>query len=109
MQVGIDLIQLGDFERRFGDKKKLKKVLGEKELVGKMESLAGRVAAKEALVKAGVIKIGEWLSVQVVNDEFGVPYVVDRYGARLKGVTISIAHAGDYVMAVAVYEENKDC
>ncbi len=106
--MGIDLILMTDFEKRFGEKEKLRKVLVDKELTGKMESLAGRVAVKEALVKTGYLKVGEWLKVQIVNDEAGAPYLISQYGERVKGVTISIAHAGDYVTAVAIYEEDKD-
>ena len=106
--MGIDLILMTDFEKRFSDKEKLRRVLGEKELVGKMESLAGRVAVKEALVKTGYLKVGEWLKVQIMNDELGAPYAIGQYGERIKGVTISIAHAGDYVTAVAIYEEDKN-
>jgi len=78
----------------------------------KTETLAGRFAAKEAVLKLlGTGWRGKiaWTDIEVVNDLFGVPKVnltgeVERLVAEKKigKISVSISHTGNFAMASAV-------
>ncbi len=79
------------------------------------ERLAGRFAAKEAVLKAlgtGWVKGISWRDVETVNDRAGRP-VLRLKGkaaklARSLGIarwTLSIAHAGGFAVATAIAED----
>jgi holo-[acyl-carrier protein] synthase len=74
--------------------------------------LAGRFAAKEAILKAlgtGWSRGIRWVDIQVLNDEGGRP-VATVHGqtgaligkAGITGILVSLSHDGDYAIAEAV-------
>jgi holo-[acyl-carrier protein] synthase len=79
-------------------------------------SLAGRFAAKEAVMKAlgvGMDELG-FRDIEIWNDAAGAPSlrmtekVLDRMNrAGLGSVVLSISHSRDYAVAVAIGEERK--
>lgn len=118
--IGVDII---DIERlawsidRFGDRF-LRRVFTEQELDycrGRIESLAARWAAKEAVAKALGCGIGQvtWREIEVVNDDQRRP-TVQLHGAAAElatqlGIhqfTVSLSHAKDYAVAFVVGEVN---
>jgi holo-[acyl-carrier protein] synthase len=79
-------------------------------------SLAGRFAAKEAVMKALGVGMGElgFRDVEIMNDAAGAPFLrlteklLDRMEqAGLGKIALSISHSRDYAVAVAIGEERK--
>ena len=116
LRTGVDLIEISRIEEvvsRHG-KHYLERIYtsAELELCGKrVESLAGRFAAKEAVVKALGSGIGEitWKEVEILGDEQNAP-VLHLYGkaaqkAEALGLTswsVSLSHSQSYVVAFVV-------
>ena len=113
MEVGIDIVDLDRIERvyiRYGVKF-LQRFLSEEEIAVCMHkpqviaSVAGRFAAKEAVVKAlGTGFSGEvhWKSFEILNDERGRPFVRPAdAGSFPSGCSIKISIAHDRHSAVA--------
>lgn len=117
---GIDLVEFGRMERLLErhQQRVLERVFTQREqadaqgLRNRLERLAGRFAAKEAVMK--LIGIGwregvAWTDVEVVNDALGRP-VVNLSGrlkelARQRGIeqiTLSITHTDRFAIASAV-------
>lgn len=75
--------------------------------------LAGRFAAKEAVVKAlgtGLRGIVGWLDIEIVNDSFGKPDVkLSHRLSEMAGAStfhITISHCHDYAVAFAIREHS---
>ena len=64
----------------------------------KPQYLASRFAAKEAYFKA--TQDIHYLSVSVLNDERGIPYILDK-----KNIHLSISHEDEYVVAYLILSE----
>jgi len=116
LRTGVDLIEISRIEEvvsRHG-KHYLERIYtsAELELCGKrVESLAGRFAAKEAVVKALGSGIGEitWKEVEILGDEQNAP-VLHLYGkaahkAEALGLTswsVSLSHSQSHAVAFVV-------
>ncbi|MDE2899437.1 MAG: holo-ACP synthase, partial [Chloroflexota bacterium] len=84
---------------------------------GRLPQLAGRFAAKEAVMKAlgtGVRGVG-WREIEVVRKPGQAPTVVLHGRARARAermqmgeISISISHSRDYAVVVAVGETSED-
>ncbi len=105
MKTGIDIV----FVPRLENKDDLaKRILSEEEYMiyqkcsYKDQFLAGRFAAREAFVKAnkGKIDFHEFHNIRVLYDENHAPYL-EYQGKRYE---VSIAHDGDYAIAVVIME-----
>ncbi len=105
--AGIDIVDLKDFARIIERTPAiLTKLFHENEIQDLTpQSVAGKFAAKEALIKAGVIKPGCWLDVFVDTLNSGKPVVRDGEGNILENVDISISHTRQIVTAIAIYEK----
>jgi len=120
---GIDLCGVGRIRRMIADhgERFLSRTYTESEVAfarrrkkGFEEALAGRFAAKEAVMKAlgtGWRDGAEFRSIEVLNEPTGRPYVVlhgaTAEKARSLGITtwhISITHTEDLAIASAVAE-----
>lgn len=117
---GIDLVQLSRISsmRDKHGSHFLERVYTQKELdyagdcKKTVERLAGRFAAKEAVLKlmgTGLRGKMQWTDIEVLNDELGRPAVrlsgeVERLAAQkgIEQITISITHTADMAMASAV-------
>lgn len=120
--IGIDIAETARFERlidRYGDRF-VKRILGPDELVvfnrrrDAASFLAGRFAAKEAVVKA----LGEYLTdrpplhtLQIINDQGGRPSLkmTDDLLAKLGGlrILVSLSHETNYAVGMAIITEKK--
>ena len=106
--LGIDLIELADLERRISRTPIfLEKILTTAELdsAPTLESQAGYIAAKEALVKCGYLQPGQWLEVQLEHTPAGKPFFTTADGTQLTGCHVSISHTEHFVTAVVIVEE----
>jgi len=116
--VGADLVEVRRIARLAAEPTGLTGVLTTAELAtcrGRprpAEHMAGRFAAKEAVLKAlgtGLADGMRWTDVEVVNDAHGRPEVVLHGAAAalaaangLAAVDVSISHTADLAMAQAV-------
>jgi holo-[acyl-carrier protein] synthase len=112
--VGVDTVSLSRFETKLSDTPHLKdRLFLEVETVGvSIQTLAGRFAAKEAVIKALSGDSGlEWQGIEVGKESTGKP-VIRLHGATAKvalqaGVRklhVSISHDGDSAVAFVVAE-----
>lgn len=101
--IGIDLVYLPEFQKQveLGGKVFLSKTFNKQELKNKnIGHLAGIWAAKEAVFKASEIKNPKMIDIfiEYVNKKPIAVYNDKKYN-------ISIAHHGDYAVAVAVEDK----
>jgi len=118
MEIGVDIVDLERIERAYGryGRKFLERFLTPPEIdlclaKPSAASIAGRFAAKEAVVKAlgtGISGGVFWKSFEVLNDSRGRPYVTvldsDCFPSGCI-VKISIAHDRHSAVATAIIEE----
>ncbi len=120
VSLGLDIVEIARIEKdieRFGERF-VNRILGEEERSQYQKRndrtlfLAGRFAAKEAVVKA----LGKYLTerpplhqLEIINDQSGRPELVltDNVKAKLRGARclLSITHERNYAAAVAIFEE----
>jgi len=116
--IGVDIAEIARIKRLLDRKGFAEKVFTPSELAFSENhsapeiSLAGRFAAKEAVMKAlgtGWAKGVAWQDITITHDESGKPSVelagkARRVAAELGAVRIlvSISHTGDYAVAQAV-------
>lgn len=118
--IGIDIAEVARFERlvsRYGDRL-VRRILGRQEMETYLRRhdraafLAGRFAAKEAVVKA----LGKFLitrpalsELEIINDPSGRPQVKlpDHLGTQLPRVDlqVSISHEKSYAIGLAICTE----
>lgn len=99
MKIGIDLVKIDQVERIREDKNAIEKVFLVSEF-GRSESMAGKLAIKEAFFKAQGEKI-DWLRLEVKKEQSGQPRLF-LDGELFESATISISHDGDYAVGVVV-------
>lgn len=97
--IGVDVVDLARFERALARTPALKsRLFAEAELstpdrVLSLRSLAGRFAAKEALIKALGDSTGiHWHDMQVVSDGHGNPHFELRGAAATVAETVGAGH-----------------
>jgi holo-[acyl-carrier-protein] synthase len=118
--IGIDIAEIARIKRLLGREGFAEKIFTPSEIAFSEKhsapeiSLAGRFAAKEAIMKAlgtGWAKGVSWRDITITHDEAGKPSVeltgeagriADRLGAA--AIFVSISHTGDYAVAQAVAE-----
>ncbi|MDQ7793494.1 MAG: holo-ACP synthase [bacterium] len=114
--IGFDMVEIGRvdaairrWERRFLDR--LYTVEEQACCRGQASSLAGRLAAKEAVLKAmGTgLRFGNWREIAVTGDALGAPRVTisgrlaeEARCRGIEGFLVSITHTGDLAAAVAL-------
>lgn len=105
MEIGIDIVYIPRLE---GKDALAKRLLSNEEYnmyrnhYQKAQFFAGRLACREAYVKAkkGRVDFHEFHNMKVLYDENHAPYL-EYQGRRYQ---VSIAHDGDYAIAVLVME-----
>lgn len=120
--IGTDLIELSRVEKVVS--RLSRRILTEEELSSlprhprrRLEFVAGRFAAKEAVSKALGTGIGQFCSfqdIEILNDQQGKPFVAlssrlmhSLFSERPIHVHLSVSHSEHYVMAMAVIENNR--
>ena len=114
--VGVDLVEVERFERQLAAAPGLaQRLFAPDELVGagaKVERLAGKFAAKEALIKALGGPAGlSWVEIQITKDATGRPGLTlagasaaTAAAAGVGALHLSIAHDGGFATAYVVAE-----
>ncbi len=109
--VGIDIVDVKDFEGRLKISKKLAERLftyHEIEYCKKkgIEHLASRFAAKEAFMKASGLKNISWQDVEIKNSKTGKPYLNIKKElmkkADINAIDVSISNLKNIAIAVVV-------
>jgi holo-[acyl-carrier protein] synthase len=119
--VGLDIVDVNrvrtdieKYKERF-----IKRILGDREIVlltdrvDKEIFLAGRLAAKEAVIKGLNPYMAErpaFTAVQIINDDSGQPHLVLPHQIQMKlgraRCFLSLTHDKSYAAAVAIFEED---
>jgi holo-[acyl-carrier protein] synthase len=111
--VGVDLVDLSRFENSIEKNPGLiEKIFHSDERDAATRTLAGRFAAKEALIKVfGDSKPMRWHDVRVSKDELGKPEIslfdstADYAKSRgIQNLHLSISHDGNFAMAFLIAE-----
>ena len=116
--VGVDLVELGEFEASvLGRRTNLGRVFTPRELAAcdgpsRVARLAARFAAKEAAFKAvgtGWARGVTWRDAEVISSAGGAPKLVARgalrrHASRLGGACfeVSLTHSGSYAAAIVL-------
>jgi holo-[acyl-carrier protein] synthase len=107
--LGCDIVQISRIEKQADAL--AKRILSEKELEiyeakgkNQLEFLAGRFAAREALIKAGV-SAEKTSAIEILNAYNGAPYLVQEVPGEK--ILLSISHEKDYAMATAIRERSE--
>lgn len=113
--IGNDIIEIKRIEKAIQNESFIKKVYTEKEIeyinskgINKVESYAGRFAAKEAISKALGTGVRDFslLDMEILNDNLGKPFVLFKNkiaSFNEQYIThISISHCKEYATAMAV-------
>ncbi len=105
--LGIDIIEIERIKKALQNPRFVQRVLTERERAycKKVEQVAGRFCAKEAIMKA----LGRhlpWQEIEIVNEENGKPRVV-LYGktkemAKGGEILLSISHSRSFAVAIAI-------
>lgn len=111
--IGIDLVELARFERALARTPRLaERLFAQSERMLPPRSLAGRFAAKEALIKALGTSTGlRWHDMPVIADPNGAPsFALTGAAAALAaerglcGIHLSISHDAGLAVALVVLE-----
>lgn len=110
--TGIDIVNINRIKKSLNEynEKFIEKILSGEEIkiipsARKEEFIAGRFAAKEALVKASGLTFS-FSAVTILNDEKGKPFVKSvPESMQNKKIHISISHDTDYAAASVIIEE----
>ncbi len=104
--VGVDIVKISRIKymvNRYGERF-LKRIYSDRELAYakryKMpfERLAGKFAAKEAIIKAKGSST-PFNKIEILNKKNGMPYT------NIKNIKVSISHESEFAIAFAIYEE----
>jgi holo-[acyl-carrier protein] synthase len=113
--IGIDIIELDRIQKSIKNKRFIDRILTEREKAlylsfennnRRVEFVAGRFAAKEAVSKALGTGIGKlsFQHIEVLPNELGAPTVQVR-GLEKDRIFLSITHSKTYAVAQVVMEQ----
>lgn len=111
IQTGVDIISLAAITSTLADPAQLARMLHPGDINrSEAEHIAGRIALKEAVIKALGLQAGSWLQIHIATADSGRPVIslaADQPG--LLSLDGSISHHGDTVIAfvVALYDTNE--
>jgi holo-[acyl-carrier protein] synthase len=112
-KIGVDIVNNARIEELINNEKMLHRLLSDEELQAykqfaiakrKVEFLAGRFTAKEALSKA-IGKIGDlnYKDISVLNEDDGTPVIRSKvFGGKIH---LSISHCDEYTVSMVILED----
>jgi phosphopantetheine--protein transferase-like protein len=105
IKTGIDIIDIARFKKKAERAKQfLSKIFSTRELDNKsIETLAGKFAAKEAIIKTDNKLIKNWRDVEILSEKSGRPYA--KFKNKKVNIDISISHEKRYAIAIAVLQK----
>lgn len=106
IRLGVDLVDAKRFKKKLTTSPQiLKEIVSPSEFSqGSPDHLAGVFAAKEAIIKALGLAPGSWLQMEIRQSRAGKPTVkfARPLAINLQSYDLSIAHDGNYTVAVFV-------
>jgi holo-[acyl-carrier protein] synthase len=112
--IGTDIVELSRVEQ-VGLDRLIKKILTQSEQSllplkqkRKVEFVAGRFAAKEAISKALGTGIGAsfaFQDVSILSDSLGAPQAIWKNAENSPTIHLSISHSEDYAVAMVILEK----
>ena len=123
--IGVDIVSIDRISKNIDNthKKFINRVYTKNEIdycnskVNISHHFAGRLAGKEAIIKALKISWGDgigWRDIEILNDKNGIPEIVFHGEAKkivnernIKDIQISISHEKNYAVAFAIMTEGK--
>lgn len=110
ISIGIDVVDISELQEKINSSNLfLSKILTEKEIADtKIESIAGKIAAKEAIIKTGYLKPGEWKNIIISTNNQGAPIISDYKGSQINKIKVTISHTDKIAVAFAIYEKNQN-
>lgn len=108
--VGIDIVEISRIEKAMRRGSFVRRILTEREEVycTSPQRVAGRWAAKEAILKAIGVQF-RMQDIEILNDPLGQPHVVIRdpnFDLKRLKILVSITHERGHAAAVAVVERS---
>ena len=106
MKLGTDIVYIPRFEKTLRENQEHfeQNVFCSAEWKGSSpEKLAGRFAAKEAVLKALDMKAGRWQEICISSSKSGKPFLVHFPEQEKWKHDLSISHDGEYAIAVVVF------
>lgn len=103
IKIGTDIVYIPRFKKKALSQAFFKKVFHPSELKNKKpESLAGIFAAKEAIIKALNLSLGNWHELEIKKEKSGRPRVIFNSGfaKKLKSYDLTISHDKNFAVAV---------
>ncbi len=106
MKIGIDIVEIERIGKSMSQSTEfVNKILNSEETQPwNLQSLCGKIAAKEAIIKTGFIPAGEWKKISIFSSASGEPQVFDENRNPVSKLHVSISHTPTIAIAVAVYE-----
>lgn len=105
MDIGIDIQDIADFEQAYirSGESLLEKIFTPQELDNRdTPHLCGLFCAKEAAIKAGITKVGEWLTIYTKVDSSGKPTLYTLDDKKIENASLSISHSKTTCVAVVI-------
>lgn len=107
IKVGCDIVKISRFKLLIEKKIVLEKIFTNHELSksNSLESLAGKFAGKEAVLKALELTPGNWNLIEIIKQENGKPVIKFTNNPNYKIIScdISISHDDEYAFASACF------
>jgi holo-[acyl-carrier protein] synthase len=108
--IGIDIVEVGRIAKAMEHESFVRRILTEREeaYCETPARVAGRWAAKEAIIKAVGIKL-LMKNIEILNDPLGQPFVTihdPQYDGKRLRLYVSITHERSHAAAVAVVERS---
>jgi holo-[acyl-carrier protein] synthase len=106
--VGIDIVEVGRIAKAMNHEQFVRRILTEREeaVCKTATRIAGRWAAKEAIIKAVGLPL-LMKNIEILNDPLGQPYVTIHdvaFDAKRLRIYVSITHEKTHAAGVAVVE-----
>ena len=112
LSTGVDIISLAEIGKTLADPAQLQRMLHTSDIIrSDPEHIAGRIALKEATIKALSLPPGSWLDIHVHVAPNGKPLVsVTDKPAKLMSMDGSISHHGDTAIGfvVALFDDEDE-
>lgn len=107
MKIGVDVVEIERVGKTVSESSEfVNKILLPEEIEPwNLQSICGKIAAKEAVVKTGFISAGEWKKIIILPSDSGEPQVFDENKIVVSTLHVSISHTSNLAIAVAVYEK----